>query len=277
LPELPEVETVRRDLEESFTGQAMETVLARGARTFRRHTHPDEVESKLTGRTLCSVGRRGKYLVGRLDNSEVMVVHLGMSGQLLTANPGDAVPLHTHLVVGFSGGSRLLFVDPRTFGEVFVTSSSPDGHVGELSHLGFDALGELPSPAGFSKLLATRRTRLKPLLMDQRFIAGIGNIYSDEILFRARLRHDRPAAGLTDTEVRRLRGAIAKILGEGVARRGSTLADLQYRDLRGESGTFQRFHRVYGREGLGCARCGSTILRQRAAGRSTYFCPQCQI
>jgi formamidopyrimidine-DNA glycosylase len=277
LPELPEVETVRRDVEESFGGLAMETVLASGARTFRRHTHPDEVASRLTGRTLCSVGRRGKYLVGRLDNADLMVVHLGMSGQLLCGDPGGALPVHTHLVVGFSGGSRLIFVDPRTFGEVFVTSTGPDGDVGELAHLGFDALTELPSPSGFSKLLATRRTRLKPLLMDQRFVAGIGNIYSDEILFRARLRHDRPASGLDDSEAKRLRSAIAKILGDGVARRGSTLADLQYRDLRGEPGTFQQFHRVYGREGLACARCRSTIVRTRAAGRSTFFCPQCQI
>jgi formamidopyrimidine-DNA glycosylase len=277
LPELPEVETVRRDLEKSFAGQSIGRVSINGPRTVRRNHDPGEVVERLQERTLASVGRLGKYLIARTETSDTMVVHLGMSGQLRIGGPELELAPHTHMTIDFSGGSQLRFVDPRTFGEVFVTTAGPRGEVPELAHLGFDVLTELPSPQKFAKLLSARRTRLKALLLNQEFLAGIGNIYSDEILYRSRLRHDRLASDLSSTEARRLRSATSRIIHDAVEHRGSTLADLQYRDMEGDMGDFQRFHKVYGREGQSCIRCGATIVREQAAGRSTFFCPVCQI
>jgi formamidopyrimidine-DNA glycosylase len=276
LPELPEVETVRRDLHTILAGRMVKSTEVTGLRTIRRHSDPGQLDSRLVGRTFTSVGRRGKYLLNRLDSGDVLVAHLGMSGQLRLGQARSEVVPHTHVMIEFADGSDLRFVDPRTFGEMFVSASGPGGEVPELAQLGFDAFTQLPSGPAFARLLAARRSRLKPLLMDQRFVAGIGNIYSDEILFRSRLRHDRLASTLTPPEARRLRSSISRILSDAVDRRGSTLADLQYRDLLGEMGDFQRFHRVYGREGMRCSRCGSAVVRERAAGRSTFFCPQCQ-
>jgi formamidopyrimidine-DNA glycosylase len=255
----------------------IDTAVVTGRRSVRRHQGADEVVSGIQSKTLSSIGRRGKYLILRLDGDGVLVVHLGMSGQLRIAPGGDQVAPHTHAILGFSGGSELRFVDPRTFGEMFVTTAGKGGVPAELAHLGPDALTELPSTKRFAACLAVRRTRLKALLLDQCFVAGIGNIYSDEILFRSRLRHDRVACELSDPDARRLRAAISRTLREAVAQRGSTLADLQYRDLRGGMGGFQLRHSVYGREGQSCRRCGSTIIRDKAAGRSTFFCPSCQI
>jgi formamidopyrimidine-DNA glycosylase len=277
LPELPEVETVRRDLEKTFAGQAIGRVTITGARTVRRNRDPEEIIARMEERTLTSFGRLGKYLIARTESSDAMVVHLGMSGQLRVGGPQLELASHTHMVIDFSGGSQLRFVDPRTFGEVFVTTAGPRGEIPELAHLGFDVLTELPSSQKFAKLLSGRRTRLKALLLNQGFLAGIGNIYSDEILYRSRLRYDRLASDLSATEVRRLRTATSWIIRDAVDHRGSTLADLQYRDMEGDMGDFQRFHKVYGREGQSCIRCRATIVRQQAAGRSTFFCPNCQI
>jgi formamidopyrimidine-DNA glycosylase len=178
----------------------------------------------------------------------------------------------------FAGAPQLRFVDPRTFGEMFITA--PDDlqkEVPELAHLGFDPIDDQMAWQRFAELLIARKTKLKPLLMDQHFIAGIGNIYSDEILFAAGLRHDRSSDRLTPQEIRRLYRSMVETLQEAIKHRGSSLADDQYRDLFGDSGEFQRLHNVYDREGLACPRCRSTIARVRAGGRSSYFCPQCQI
>jgi formamidopyrimidine-DNA glycosylase len=277
VPELPEVETVRRDVEAAFVKQAIQSAEVTGLRSTRRHRSPDEVASKLECNTIEALGRKGKYLLVNLASGDVLVVHLGMSGQLRVADSSEPLVPHTHAVLQFSGGRQLRFVDPRTFGEIFVATPRDDGSLHELSHLGPDALDELPTRRRLTQLLAARRTRLKPLLLDQGFLAGIGNIYSDEILHRAGLRHDRVAAGLSPPEVVKIRNAAAWTLRKAVAERGSTLNDLQYRDLRGGMGGYQRFHKVYGREGAGCTRCGSTIVRETVAGRSTFYCPQCQI
>jgi len=207
----------------------------------------------------------------------VAVVHLGMSGQLLLSSPGDREAPHTHVVLGFDGdrpdGEReLRFVDPRTFGEVFVTGAGAS----VLAHLGPDPLVDLKGWAELADLLATRRSQLKFLLMDQRFLAGIGNLYSDEILFAARLRYDRRSETLTDTEVRRLYRAMTTILESAIGHRGSSLADEQYRDVFGVIGDFQNHHQVYGRAGQGCPRCRTAIVRIKTGGRSTFLCPRCQ-
>lgn len=278
MPELPEVETIRRDLDKEFVGKRVKKVEVTGARSVRRHGDPKEFVSRVEGRKLVACERRGKYLLLRLDNGDVVVVHLGMSGQLLRADAKEPMRKHTHAVLNFTGAGQLRFVDPRTFGEMFVTVPDElEDQVPELAHLGFDPLEQQMAWTTFGALLNSRKAKLKPLLMDQRFIAGIGNIYADEILFNAGLRHDRSSETLTPQEIRRLYRAMVETLQEAIKHRGSSLADEQYRDLFGEVGEFQRLHNVYDREGEACPRCRNTIVRIKASGRSTFCCPKCQV
>ena len=280
MPELPEVETIRRDLEKEVVGKKIKTVDVTGTRTIRRHKTKKPFVERLTGTKILGVDRKGKYLLLRLDSGDVLVVHLGMSGQLVAAKNAKTPPplKHTHIVLSYSTGGQLRFVDPRTFGEVFVTTPDElEAQVPELAHLGFDAYEQVMSWVDFAARLRSKRTKLKTLLMDQKFIAGLGNIYSDEVLFEAGLRGHRPSDSLTAQEVRRLYRAIMDILNEAIKHRGSSLADEQYRDLFGEVGGFQAFHQVYDREGQPCVRCRNIIVRERAAGRSTFYCEHCQV
>ena len=269
MPELPEVETVRRDLAVMLPGAVVTAAVVHGVRSARRD--PTGFAAAMAGRTLVSFGRWGKYLlIGLAPGDDVLVVHLRMSGQLLVV-PADAqAPKHTHVVLAFADGRELRFVDPRTFGEMFVTSAQ----MPELAALGPDALGL--DADGLRTVLAGRRSRLKPLLLDQRAIAGIGNIYSDEILFRAGLRWSRVAGALRPIEIRRLHSAMAGVLSDAVERRGSSLRDAQYVDVSGRPGTFQEEHAVYGRVGQPCVRCGRPIERITVAQRSHYWCRACQ-
>ena len=277
MPELPEVETIRRGLEREVVGKRVKTVQVTGTRTIRRQTKKVFI-SKLEGAKINGVERRGKYLLMKLDTGDILVVHLRMSGQLLRAQAKDAVVKHTHVVMTFTQGGQLRFVDPRTFGELFVTT--PDeltSDVEELSNLGMDPVDEPQSWVKFREQLLSRTTKLKPLLMDQSFLAGVGNIYSDEILWEAGLRHDRTPQTLSTMEIRRLYRAIVEVLHEAVKHRGSTLSDEQYVDLHGKPGEFQLLHQAYNREGEACRRCRSPIAREKVGQRSTFYCPNCQI
>ena len=188
MPELPEVETLKRDLEKEVVGKRIKSVTVEGDRSTRRHADKQVFLEKLEGHKITAVERRGKYLLLRLEGGDVLVVHLGMSGQLLRGKGGvrDPDPKHTHVVFTFTQGGLLRFVDPRTFGEVFVTTPEElEAEVPELAHLGFDPVDDMMSWVRFGELLTARKTKLKTLLMDQKFVAGIGNIYSDEILWAA--------------------------------------------------------------------------------------------
>lgn len=278
MPELPEVETVRRGLEGVLPGRRAESLAATGARTVRRQG-AREVVGRVVGRRFARVDRRGKYLALVLDDDQVLVVHLRMSGQLLHVKEPAGVTLapHTHVVLVLDDGSELRFVDPRTFGEWYVTSElRPDGLPAEFDRLGPDPLADGLDTSRLHGRLAGRRTALKVALTDQRVVAGIGNLYADEILHVARLRPDRPAGGLERREERRLSRAISTVLTSAIAARGSSLRDERYRDLMGELGEFQHLHRVYDRAGGRCPRCGGTIERIRIGARSAYFCPRCQ-
>ena len=278
MPELPEVETVRRDLERDFVGKKIEQVTASGIHRLRRHSPAPELVARVTGRRLIAVRRRGKYLVADLDGGDALIMHLGMSGQLRRTAADAPLAPHSHVVLHWEGDTQLRFVDPRTFGELFVTATDPaTGAVAQLSHLGLDALDNRLTWPQAARLFAGRRTRLKPLLMDQRFLAGIGNLYADEILWASRLRADRPACALSGDEVRRLWRARRATLRLAIDHRGSSLADSQYRDLAGSVGGYQAFHQAYGREGLPCRRCRTPIVRVMAAGRSGFSCPRCQV
>lgn len=279
MPELPEVETIRRDLEREVAGKKIKGIEVHGLRSIRRHGTKKKFIDALDGRKINSVGRKGKYLQLKLDDGKVLVIHLGMSGQLLRAKSArEKMPKHTHVVIVFTQGGQLRYVDPRTFGELFVAAPEDiDKEVPELAHLGIDPLEDAMSWAVFGRMLQAKRTKLKPLLMDQKFVAGIGNIYSDEILWTAGLRHDRSSDSLTSQEVRRLYRAMVETLQDAVKYRGSSIADEQYVDLFGQIGQYQTHHNVYAREGQACSRCRSTIERVKIGNRSSFFCPGCQV
>jgi formamidopyrimidine-DNA glycosylase len=279
MPELPEVEVLRRDLEREVVGKKVKAVDVDGMRSVRRHHNRKQFAARLVGKKITGVERRGKYLLLRLDDGDVLVVHLGMSGQLLrTKTAREATAKHTHVVITFTQGGQLRFVDPRTFGEMFVTElDNVDEEVPELAHLGLDPLETAMSWEVFGSLLAQRHAKLKPLLMDQKFMAGIGNIYSDEILWGAGLRWDHMSDALTGQEVRRLYRSMMETLQDAVKYRGSSLADEQYVDLFGKPGGYQHHHNVYAREAQACPRCRHVIVRERVSGRSTYYCSACQV
>ncbi len=262
-----------------YAGHALLDVAVTGRRTVRRH--PAGLLSGLTGQQLTGTGRHGKYLLLEWEDGRVLVVHLRMSGQLLAAGTEAARPVHTHAVLAFRGAGELRFVDPRTFGELFVAGPAlGPGRAGEarglaeLSHLGPDALAL--DAAGLGAALAGRHGPLKRLLVDQRVIAGLGNIYADEVCFDAGLRPDRPAASLTPEELERLARSTRSVLEAAIAGRGSSLRDEQYRDLFGHLGRYQLEHKVYGRSGMPCAGCGQAVQRVAIGARSAFLCAICQ-
>lgn len=278
MPELPEVETIRRGLEREVAGKRIKSVEVHGTRSIRRHKSKKEFISRLEGVKISGIGRKGKYLVFKLDSGDRMIAHLRMSGQLLRAQAKDPVPRHTHIVFTFTQGGQLRYVDPRTFGELFV--GSPDElaeQVPELSELGFDPIEEPMSWLVFGELILRRRQKLKQLLVDQTLVAGIGNIYSDEILFQAGLRYDRSSDTLSAMEIRRLYRALVEVMHDALKHRGSTLSDQQYVDVFGRPGNYQLEHQVYDREGQACRRCRAPIVRAKFQGRSTFYCENCQV
>ncbi len=279
MPELPEVETIRRGLEREVVGKRIKSVEVTGLRSVRRHKTKKDFIARLEGVKVKSAKRRGKYLVLPLDSGEVLVAHLRMSGQLRRAVPKDPLEKHTHVVITFTQGGQLRFVDPRTFGEMFVTT--PDAltsEVPELAELGFDPVDEPLAVTEFARrLLGRPDMKLKALLMEQSFMAGVGNIYSDEILWASGLRWDRTPRELSNMEIRRLFRAVVEVLHDAIKHRGSTLSDQQYVDLAGRAGEYQTLHEVYDRAGQACRRCRATISKAKFAGRSTFFCPSCQV
>ena len=280
MPELPEVETVRRSVEATVVGSTVERVAATGQRTVRR-TGSRAVETGLLGETFVAARRRGKYLLFDLSNGNCVMVHLRMSGRLLLVDPDTPLEAHTHVVVGLrrTDGTRvdLRFVDPRTFGEVVVFDPESD-LVPEVGRLGLDPLVDEFGFEQFAAALKRRaRSGLKAALLDQSVVAGIGNIYVDEILHRTRLRPDRKVESLSAAQLRLLHGNTVAVIGEAVEAGGSTLSDTQYVDALGREGIFQTEHRVYDRAGERCITCGRGIIRRVVtAGRSTHFCPVCQ-
>ena len=279
MPELPEVETVRRGMESFVVGRRIERVEVGRERTVRRTSRESLIDG-LTGATITSIGRRGKYILCSLDTGDALMIHLRMSGRVLVSEVGSQRPDHTHVVLHLAGApeQELWFVDPRTFGEMVVFDPDRvETELPELAKLGIDPITDGLSVAQLAGILRTRARQLKPLLLDQHVIAGIGNIYCDEILHRARLRPDRLANTIRPAEVRRLHEAIHSILNTAIEAGGSTLSDTQYVDVMGDGGSFQLDHRVYDRAGQRCLTCGkATIVRTVSGGRSTCYCPRCQ-
>lgn len=279
MPELPEVETVRRGMVTYVVGRRIERVEVGRERTVRRTSRQALIDG-LTGATITSIGRRGKYIVCALDTGEALMIHLRMSGRVLVSKEGAPRPPHTHVVLHLGGepAEELWFVDPRTFGEMVVFDpANAANEVPDFARLGVDPITDELTVARLGEIVRGRARQLKPLLLDQHVIAGIGNIYCDEILHRAKLRPDRLSNTLKPADVRRLHEAIHAILGTAIDAGGSTLSDTQYVDVMGDGGSFQLDHRVYDRAGQRCLTCGrATIVRIVSGGRSTCYCPRCQ-
>jgi formamidopyrimidine-DNA glycosylase len=276
VPELPEVETVRQGLAKWVTGRRIATVEVRHPRAIRRHVAgAGDFAAVLAGRTVVDVCRRGKYLWLPLDSGDAIIGHLGMSGQLVMQPAG--APDETHLRIRFDfgdGGPQLRFVDQRTFGGLAVSAG---GAVlpREIAHIARDPFDPSFVEASFVDALRRRRTDVKRALLDQTLISGVGNIYADEALWRAKLHGARPTSSLTRPAAGRLLGHVREVLSEAIVA-GGTSFDALYVNVNGESGYFDRSLNVYGREGEPCLRCGAPIRREPFMNRSSYSCPRCQ-
>jgi formamidopyrimidine-DNA glycosylase len=273
VPELPEVESVRRQLEPALVGRRFERVEIADPRLVRPY-EPAEVAAELEGEQVAAVERRGKYLIVRFESGRALLIHLRMTGSLRVTAPGELQDdPHRRAVVTLENGSDLAYRDVRRFGTWLLLEPGGlepyvDAKVGE------EPLDAVFTAAHLGERLAKRRAPIKAALLDQRTLAGMGNIYVDEALWRARINPLRPAESLQDDEIRRLHEGIRAALEHGIARQGSTLRD--YRLPDGASGGMQDEFRAYGREGEPCDRCGTPLVKTRVAGRGTYFCPTCQ-
>jgi formamidopyrimidine-DNA glycosylase len=275
MPELPEVETVRRGLQRHVSGRTIASVQLLHPRAVRRHlAGPEDFAALLRGRQVGEVLRRGKYLWLAVGD-DALLAHLGMSGQLIVGDPGLPPQAHLRARFGFAdGGPDLRFCDQRTFGHLMMC---PGGSVlpAVIAHLAPDPLEPAFDDELFAARLARRRTGIKRALLDQSLISGVGNIYADESLWRARLHWARAADRLRPGEVARLLAAIRQVFGEAIGA-GGTSFDSLYIDVNGSGGYFDRALAVYGRAGEPCPRCGTLVRRDRFMNRSAYTCPKCQ-
>jgi len=292
MPELPEVEVVRRGLERWVAGRTVATVEVHHPRAVRRHLEGvDDFVRVLTGRTFTAAHRRGKYLWLPLaepdgaPSGRALVGHLGMSGQLLVEKPSASDETHLRARFTFTdGGRELRFVDQRTFGGLVVEElprgsgsggAAEDGIPPRLAHIAIDPLDPSFDVVAFTAALRRRRTEVKRALLDQTLIGGVGNIYADEALWRARLHGSRPTDKLTRAQVSDLLDGVRDVLGEALAQ-GGTSFDSLYVDVNGQSGYFSRFLAVYGQSDRPCPRCGTPVRREPFMNRSSYSCPTCQ-
>jgi formamidopyrimidine-DNA glycosylase len=281
MPELPEVETVRRGLRPAIVGRTIRDVEVLHPRSVRRHeAGAADFAAALAGRTVLDVRRRGKYLWLVLPDDRCVVGHLGMSGQLLLATPGDADGPHLRARLAFTdGGTELRFVDQRTFGGLAITPLIDDG-AGDtipspVAHIARDLFDPAIDEAALVTRFRARSSAVKRVLLDQTVVSGVGNIYADEALWRARIHPERIASRLTRADVVALLGHARDVMREALGA-GGTSFDALYVNVNGASGWFDRRLAVYGREGESCPRCGSPIRRISFMNRSSHLCPRCQ-
>ncbi|RLC91716.1 MAG: formamidopyrimidine-DNA glycosylase [Chloroflexi bacterium] len=271
MPELPEVETVAQGLRASLVGHTVVGVDVRWARSVVS-SNPTAFAGRLTGQAVIGVGRRGKWVVIALSGGDTLLVHLRMTGRLVLG-PGEPLDdRHVRVLFSLDDGRTLYFSDQRKFGRLHLV----DDPSGMLDELGPEPLADSFTVAHLGEMLAQRRGRIKPLLLNQRFLAGLGNIYTDEALWRAGVHPLRRADTLTPAEVRRLHRAIRAVLRAAIASGGTTLPDAAYQQADGRAGEFAHHLAVYGRAGQPCPRCGVTIKRIKVSHRGTHFCPRCQ-
>jgi formamidopyrimidine-DNA glycosylase len=275
VPELPEVEVVRAGLARHVLGRTITRVDVLHPRPVRRDTRgPEGFALALTGRRIDDARRRGKYLWLPLDNGDALLGHLGMSGQLLVRPAGAADERHLRVRLVLHDGLELRFADQRMFGGLSVSAGGAELPA-EIAHIARDALDPEFDEDAFVRRVRRRTAGVKRLLLDQTLVSGVGNIYADEALWRARIHGDRPGDRLTGPQVRTLLGHARDVMTDALGE-GGTSFDSLYVNVNGESGYFDRSLDAYGREGEPCARCGTPIRRVAFMNRSSYFCPRCQ-
>ncbi|MFH1964154.1 MAG: bifunctional DNA-formamidopyrimidine glycosylase/DNA-(apurinic or apyrimidinic site) lyase [Acidobacteriota bacterium] len=277
MPELPEVETILRGLKRDIVGESITCTACSGARIFR--TDPSLIAELLPGQVIRFIQRRGKYLILR-TSSNYLVIHLGMTGQLLLQKDtsvstvcGEPDNPHVHMILHFRSRKALFYRDPRKFGRILFFKKKQ-----ELSHffarLGLEPLSDNFTFAAFCRILQKKKGKIKPFLMNQSYVCGMGNIYADEVLFASSIHPETPIPALTDENRIKLHQAIPEVLSKGSDSGGTTFRD--YRNSDGGEGGFQEMLNVYGREGLACRKCQSLIRRVQVGGRSSHYCSSCQ-
>lgn len=271
MPELPEVEHVARQLRETLPGRRIVDVETRWERAIQGMT-PDDLRAEVSERAIVDVGRRAKYLLLTLDDGRLLIIHRRMSGNLLLWASDEPEPPYARVIFTLDDGRRLVYTDPRKFGRVAL--ASPEALPAVFARLGPEPLEDAFTPEALVARLAGHARPIKATLLDQSVIAGLGNIYADESLFRAGIHPLRPAASLTRAEVARLHAGIRGALTTGIAHGGTTFG--RHRDIYNEAGVNLEHVEVYRRAGLPCLRCGAPIERIVVAQRGTHFCPHCQ-
>lgn len=267
MPELPEVETVRRHLECSVGSRILDIDIFRADIVRRQEFKPAEI----FGPQLTAVSRRGKFLIFSFENGLFLVMHMGMSGRIyLLGEKEEATGAHIHMVIHLDNGTRIIYQDARRFGGVWLVREVE----AFFAHLGLEPLGKEFTPASLTQMVAGRKVAIKTLLLNQNLICGLGNIYADEALFQAGIRPDRPAGSLRPKEIDRLWHAIREVLMHSLEHRGTTFRD--FRDGHNQAGEFQNQLQVYGKAEEPCPGCGKPIRRVRIGGRSSHFCEHCQ-
>lgn len=273
MPELPEVETVRRSLEPHLLGRTIVQVKVLMPKVIK-HPSPSRFVELMERGQIRELKRRGKYLLFALNSGYVWVTHLRMTGQFIYAKPADPLDKHTHLIINLDNGCELRYVDVRKFGLMYLLRPEEFNLAKGLFTLGPEPLDPEFTIGQLQERLAGKKRKLKQLLLDQTFVAGIGNIYADEILFDAGLHPERVAGSLSPKEAERLYHSMRKLLQLGIENRGTSIRN--YVDGEGKAGGFQRLLKVYGKTGSACPKCGQPIVRKQVGGRSTYFCANCQ-
>jgi formamidopyrimidine-DNA glycosylase len=275
VPELPEVEVVRRGLDAHVVGRTITRVDVLHPRPVRRHTGgAADFAAATTGRSVLAAHRRGKYLWLSLDNGDALLAHLGMSGQLLIRPAGTPDERQLRVRFCLDDATELRFVDQRMFGGLAVSVGGSELPA-EIAHIARDPMDADFDDGRFVVRVRARRSGIKRILLDQTVVSGVGNIYADEALWLAGLHGDRPGVRLRRSDVVRLLGAVRSVMAAALAQ-GGTSFDALYVDVNGESGYFERSLEAYGREGQPCTRCGTPIVRMSFMNRSSYFCPVCQ-
>ncbi len=277
MAELPELETLRRELEKEAVGKRFKVPDVTGTKAVR-HNGKKAFQTRLEGAKVKSIERRGRHLVANLDNGELLVLDLGATGRLEKVSPKSTPPKGTAVVLSFTQGGQIRLVDPGGSSELFVvTADALAAEVPALAAKGLDPVADAVSWTSFARVLLGRSAKLKAVLMDPDVVAGIGLMYSDEILWEAGLRHDRTSDSLSSQEIRRLFRALVETLHEAVKHRGTTIDEQPFVDLYGKSGEYQHELKVYAREGEPCPRCRAPIAKGRYSNKPLYFCEACQV
>ena len=278
MAELPELETVRRELEKEAVGKRFKTPEVTGTKAVRHNGSKKAFQSRLEGAKVKSVDRKGRHLVANLDNGELLVIDLGPSARLEKVAPKTTPPKGTTVVFSFTQGGQIRLVDPAGGAEAFVVAADAlSAEVPVIAAGGLDPVADAVSWTSFARVLLARSAKLKTVLMDPEVVAGIGPIYSDEILWEAGLRHDRTSDSLSSQEIRRLFRALVETLHEAVKHRGTTIDESPFVDLYGKPGDYQDELKVYAREGEPCRRCRAAVVKGRYSNKPLYYCEACQV